>query len=78
MTADNDPIAERRARIEGATAFLKRRCILVSVVNREAQIRTYRVSGKRDPMLLDEVVAFAMERGFEPRSALAVLGDDRG
>ena len=58
-------IAERRARLAAATAFLKRRCILVTVVDRDAPIRTYRVSGKREPMLAEGVIAIAEWQGFE-------------
>ncbi len=62
------PIATRRERLTAAIAYLKRRCILVDVVDREAQIRTYRVSGKRDPKLAEEVIQIARYHGFEAAS----------
>lgn len=59
------PYELRRIRLERAIAHLKRQCILVSVVNRDAQIRTYRVSGKREPMLAEDVIAHAIAKGME-------------
>lgn len=55
----------RRARLVNAIAYLKARCILVDVANRDAEIRLYRVSGKQSVMLADEVIAFAEGKGFE-------------
>lgn len=59
------PPEQRRAMLEGAIAFLKRQCVLVSVCDRDAQIRKYRVSGMRDSMLAEGVIAVAVSRGFE-------------
>lgn len=59
---------QRRQVLCQAIAHLKARCILVDVVSRDADIRTYRVSGKRDAMLADEVIAFARLKGFEVQS----------
>lgn len=56
---------QRRRRLDAAIAHLKRRCILVDVVNRDAHIRTYRVSGKRDAKLAEEVIEIAQALGFE-------------
>ena len=58
------PVAARRAALEAATAWLKARCILVSVCDRQAAIRTYRVSGRRPSLLAEEVIAYAEELGM--------------
>lgn len=58
------PFAERQARLREATAFLAARGTLISPVNRLAAIRTYWVSGKRQPMLAEDVIALAVERGL--------------
>ncbi|MED5546168.1 MAG: hypothetical protein VYD90_13040 [Pseudomonadota bacterium] len=55
----------RRARLANAIAFLKARCILVDVVDRNADIRLYRVSGKQARMLACDVIAYAQTQGFE-------------
>lgn len=59
------PIALRRARIDAAVRFLKRNCVLVEPVDRFAQIRRYRVSGKRDPMFAEQVIEMAEAMGME-------------
>lgn len=59
------PAFARRQRLQAAMMFLKRQCILVSPVDRSALVRRYRVSGKREAMYAEEVVAFAIERGFQ-------------
>lgn len=56
---------QRLAALAAAIVFLKRECILVTVCDRDAQIRTYRVSGKANAMLASEVIEFAIKRGFE-------------
>lgn len=61
-----DPIAQRREAIERATRFLKARCILVTITDRNAMIRKYRVSGKRDTMLAEQVIEYAVSLGMEP------------
>lgn len=58
------PFEQRRARLQAAEAFLKRFGILVSVIDREAQIRKYRVTGKHDSMLAEQVIEFAESRGM--------------
>lgn len=60
------PTEARRKKLEGAISHLKRLGILVSVCDREALVRQYRVTGKRDKHLADDVVAYALQRGFEP------------
>ncbi len=59
------PFAARRQRLDAAIAFLKRQGILVSVVDRDAPIRKYRVSGKLDPRFAEEVIEIAVARGLE-------------
>ncbi|MDM7964477.1 hypothetical protein [Blastomonas fulva] len=61
-----DPIAQRREAIERAIRFLKSRCILVDITDRTAAIRKYRVSGKRDTMLAEQVIEHAKAMGMEP------------
>ena len=67
-TTDNIPEIPfhlRRRNIDEATALLRRHAILVDVVDRNALVRTYRVSGKREPMLAEGVIEIACQHGFE-------------
>lgn len=57
-------IADRFQRIAAATAFLKSQGILVTVVDRDAPIREYFVSGKRYRQLAEEVVEIAIAKGW--------------
>lgn len=59
-----NPVAERRARLERAIGHLKRQGILVSVLDRAALIRKYRVSGKAESVLAEDVISIAIERGM--------------
>jgi len=59
------PCAEGQARLARASAFLAQRGVQVWPVNRFAAIRTYRVSGRREPMLLEDVIALATARGMD-------------
>ena len=60
-----DWMAEQAAKLTEAIAWLKReRCVLVSVADREAAIRTYRVSGRRDSLLAAEVIEHAIALGM--------------
>ncbi len=59
------PFHLRKANIKGAIAHLRRRGILVDVCDRNALVRRYRVTGKRDPRLAEEVIELACESGFE-------------
>lgn len=61
----SDPLEMRRARIEAAIRHLKARCILVTPLDREARVRRYRVSGRADSQLAEDVVALAVKLGFE-------------
>ena len=56
----------RAARFAAAVAFLKARAILVTVVDRNALVRRYRVSGKLDSMFAEDVIARAVKLGFNP------------
>lgn len=60
---------ERRRKLEAAIAFLKRKCILVDPLDKLAAVRRYRVSGKRDAMLAEEVIEHAQSMGFEVSDA---------
>jgi hypothetical protein len=59
------PSELRALRLERAIAFLTRHGVAVSVCDRNSQIRRYRLSAKRDNYLADDVVAYAIQRGFE-------------
>lgn len=60
-----DPIAQRREAIERAIRFLKSKAILVDCTDRSAMVRRYRVSGKREPMLAEQVIEHAIVLGME-------------
>jgi hypothetical protein len=62
-------IEQRAQRIESAIRFLKGRCVLVTVANREHPIRTYRVSGRRELQLAEDVIAMAQDMGWDVLSA---------
>lgn len=64
-TATRDWYIRRHEVFAAAERFLKARCILVDVVDRNAPIRRYRVSGRRNPMFLEDVVELAEGLGFE-------------
>lgn len=57
-------IEERRRRLDSAIRFLKSQAILVTVVDRDAQVRQYFVSGKRDRKFAEEVIEIAMDKGW--------------
>lgn len=60
-----DPMTVRRERLTKAIGWLKREHrILVSVVDRDAALRTYSVSGKRYTMLADHVIDYAVALGM--------------
>lgn len=59
------PMEARRRRLQAAIAFLQARGTLVSILDRDALVRRYRITAKRENYLADEVVAYAIERGFE-------------
>lgn len=55
----------RRQRLEAAIVHLKRHCVLVSVCDRGAEIRRYRVSGRRESKFAEEVIEIAQAYGLE-------------
>lgn len=63
------PIAARRERIDAAIRFLKQRCILVDPVDRYAAVRRYRMSGCKEPLFAEDVIARAEKLGLEVRHA---------
>jgi hypothetical protein len=66
FTPPPNPLEERRARLQRAIDFLNTRAWFVQIVNRDAAVRTYRVAGKRDAMLAEDVIRVAIEKGMEP------------
>lgn len=52
-------IEQRAADFADACAYLRRRCVLVTIINREAAIHYYKVGGKRASMLDVEVIEYA-------------------
>lgn len=61
-----NPLDARRQRLQRAIDWLNQHAWFVQIVNREAAVRTYRVSGKRDAMLAEDVIRIAIEKGMEP------------
>lgn len=57
-------IEQRAARIASAIRFLKANCVLVTVAHRDHQIRMYRVSGRRDLQLAEDVIGMAEAMGW--------------
>lgn len=57
-------IEQRRQRIAGAIAFLGSLGIPVAVADRSAEIRTYFVSANRRSLFAEEVIEFAIEKGW--------------
>lgn len=64
-TRSSDWIGHRHAVRDAAFAYLKARCILVTVVDRDALVREYFVTGKRFRHSLEMVVELAESMGFE-------------
>lgn len=59
-----NPILQRRAQVERAIAFLRGKGVLVSIVDRQALVRKYRVTGKPESVLAEDVIQIALERGM--------------
>lgn len=57
-------IEQRQARIDGAIAFLRDRGVVVSIMDRQAPIRTYFVSANRRSLYAEELVEMAIEWGW--------------
>ena len=66
FTLPPNPVEARRARLQRAIDWLNAHAWFVSIVNREALVRTDRVAGKRDAMLAEDVIRVAIEKGMEP------------
>ncbi len=64
FTMPPNPLEARRQRLQRAIDWLNTHAWFVQIVNREAAVRTYRVAGKRDPMLAEDVIRVAIEKGF--------------
>ena len=60
-----DWLATRMQRFEDARRYLQQRGVLVSVANREAMVRRYRVTGKREPFYAEDVIELAIAHGME-------------
>lgn len=60
-----DWMAERRQRLQRAIAYLRSQAVLVTQWDRTAAIPTYRVSGKRDLKLAEEVIEIAIAKGWQ-------------
>lgn len=58
-------IERRHAVIAGAIAYLNAHGRFVQVVDRAARVRLYRVSGKLETMLAEEMVRLAATMGFD-------------
>jgi hypothetical protein len=59
MAASLNWIEQRAADLADASAYLRHRCVLVTIIDRESPIRWYKVGGKRDLMVDSEVIAYA-------------------
>lgn len=57
-------IANRFERIAAAIAYLKTKCILVQVVDRDELVKRYRVTGKRYPQYHEDVIDIATGLGW--------------
>ncbi len=57
-------IDQRVVRIAGAIAFLRTLGILVSVVDRDAQVRRYWVTGRKYRQLAEDVIDLAIAKGW--------------
>lgn len=59
-----DHVVQRQAAIAAAIRFLKTRAILVDVIDRNAAIRKYSVSGRWQHFLAEDVIAIAKKMGM--------------
>jgi hypothetical protein len=64
MPVSRNWIANRFERIAAAIAYLKTKCILVQVIDRDELVRRYRVTGKRYPQYHDDVIDIATGLGW--------------
>ncbi len=65
ISARPDWIAQRAERLNGAIAFLKARCILVTPVDRQALVGTYYMTGNQNRFTAEQVIARAVRLGWE-------------
>lgn len=59
-----NPAEARLARVSAAIAFLKARGVIVQVINRDALVREYRISGSTHRYFAEGVIAYAARQGF--------------
>ncbi len=64
-------IERRRALIAGALAFLNTKGRGVQVIDRDARVRRYRLNGKTEPMLAEDVIRYAIAHGFDAETMSA-------
>lgn len=57
-------VDRRHVRVASAIAFLRARGILVTVVDRDAQVRQYLVTGRRYRQLAEDVIDLAIAKGW--------------
>lgn len=62
-------VEHRRAVTQAAIAFLNSSGRGVQVIDKEARIRRYRLGGKVEPMLAEEMIRYAIEHGFDAERA---------
>ena len=72
-------IEQRAAEFSGACAYLRSRCVLVTIINREAAIHYYKVGGKRAFMLDVDVIEYArwLKKREMRHPAIVDLGEVR-
>ena len=58
------PYELRRQHLQRATDFLRARGVLVMVHERDAAVRRYRVTGRTELLLAEDVIALAVRRGM--------------
>ena len=63
---------ERTQRTDAAIRFLKSRCILVTVHDRNHLVRVYQVTGRRTLHLAEDVIALAESMGWTADQARAL------
>lgn len=63
------PTEQRRVRLQAAIAHLGRRGVLVWADDRDALIRKYRVTGRRELKFAEDVIEIAAAYGFEAPDA---------
>lgn len=59
-----DWITQRRERLAGAIAYLRSCAVLCDQIDKRDMIASYWVSGVRQPMLADDIIALAKRKGW--------------